>query len=568
TLAFVAAPEANARALYVRGTGSLTTRELSGTADASQPFWSADSRFIGFVTGGKLKKIDAEGGPAQLICDAPGFTGGTWSPSGTIIFGTPEGLFKVSAEGGVPEALTKVEAPETGHYWPHAMPDGRHFLYLAWSAEPTGRAIYTSSLDGTERAKLVAAESNVAYASPGYLLFHREATVFAQPFDASSLDFSGDAVQVAGGVSFDSSNGRGHFDVSQAGVLLYFEGAASATSGTRAGSTTATSLAWVDRAGTTVGIADPGGGPSYGDFDLSPDGSQIAITRRGDAGATGADIWIIDWRRSVTSRLTLDPGDNINPVWSSDNARVAFTTHRNGNADVFVMNANGVGAAEPLLSSPKDERIEAWSKDGRFIAYELGEGAMENIWVLPLSNEGPGEPFVVVEGPYRKGEVQFSPDGRWLAFASDETGQFEVYLQSFPDGAERTKVSTDGGGQPRWSPDGKELYYRNQAQIRVVDITGTDPLGVSSPRDLFRAVYTGNASTDPLRHGWSVAPDGRFLVRVPLALGGGRGTMPTAPTVILPQGASGRGRGTQPGSVLEGLTVVRDWPAGLQGRAR
>jgi Tol biopolymer transport system component len=571
TLALVAEPQISSRALHVRPVGSLTTRVLAGTADAAQPFWSPDSKFIAFVTGGKLKKIDAAGGPAQFICDAPGFTGGTWSPSGTIIFGSPDGLFRVSEEGGTPEALTTVEEGESGHYWPHALPDGRHYLYLAWATEPTNRAVYAASLGETGRTKVVNAETNIAYADEGYLFFHREATLFAQPFEAGSLALTGEAVQVAGGLSFDRATGRGHFDVSQAGVLLYYEGSVAATAASRAGPTATSPLGFVDRSGALGAAAVPPPAPSYGDFDLSPDGSQIAITR--PEGGT-ADIWIVDWKRGVTSKLTLDAGDNINPVWSNDSKRVAFTSYRNGNADVFVMNADRVGEAEALLSSPKDERVEAWSKDGRYLAYELGEGNQEDIWVLPLAKDAAAEPFAVVTGPYRKGEPQFSPDGKWLAFVSNETSQFEVYIQSFPDGLQRKMVSIGGGGQPRWSPDGRELYYRLQSQFKVVELTGTDPLAVSSPRDLFSGTYCCNLTVET-RHGWSVSPDGRFLVQAPQLTAGnsagaarGRaGAVPRAPTAVNLSAAAGGGRGRS-GPIRPGLTVMLDWRAALRGKAK
>jgi len=561
TLALVASPQPQgSNMLYVRASNAITSRELAGTADAAQPFWSPDSRFVAFVSGGKLRKIEAAGGPPQDIVDAPGFMGGTWNAQGTIVFGSSTGLFRVSAEGGDAQPLTTVAEPESGHYWPWFLPDGEHFLYSAWSSDTTHRAVWVGSLAGGEPVKLMAAESNAAYAAPGWLLFHREATVFARPFDAAARAFTGEPLRVVGSMSFSSTNGRGNFDVSQSGVLLYVEGAA-AVANSRTTYSTNVSWAWLDHGGAPLEAAVPAG--EYGDMDASPDDSLIAVTQREGSGT--ADIWLFDWRREVPTRLTLDPADDINPVFSDDGTRVAFTTWRNGNADVFIRNANGVGDPAPLIASPADEAIEDWSPDGRWIAYELRRDAYEDIWVLPLEGGEPGEPFPIVEGNFHKGEPQFSHDGNWFAYVTDESGAFEVYVMSFPDGQQRDKVSTAGGGQPRWSPDGSELYYRDaEGQIMAAALELSDRLVVRSPQPLFTPAFQSRVTNDPTRHMWTVSADGeRFLLRVPGATGNAPGQVPRVPLTAALGGGRRGGFGRFVAPTAYGLTVVRDWPAGL-----
>ncbi len=225
-VAFVARPNANEPStLYVRPTRSIASRRLGGTEEASQPFWSPDSKSIGFVAGGKLKRVEAAGGPPQEVAAATDFAGGAWNGKGTILFGSTKGLMRVSDEGGTPQLVTSPDKAERGHFWPRFLPDDSHFLYSTWSAEPGGRGVFTASLDSKDRKKVMAAESNAAYAAPGYLIFHREASVFALPFDADELQPAGESFHLADGVGYNPTNGRGNFDVSQTGALIYFQGA-------------------------------------------------------------------------------------------------------------------------------------------------------------------------------------------------------------------------------------------------------------------------------------------------------------------------------------------------------
>ena len=583
-LAFMARPnQQQPAALYVRPVGGLTSKRLAGTDDAVLPFWSPDSRYIGFAAAGKLKKVEAVGGPPQEIADAQGFAGGTWSRAGTIVFGTAKGLFGVSAEGGTASPLTTIEKSETGHFWPLFLPDGRHYIYLAWSSESTNRALYIGELGAKGRTRLMAAETNVAYASPGYLLFHREATLFAQPFDADARTFAGDAVQIAGGMAYDPATGHGRFGVSQGDALVYLQGEAGGAGQTgRAQTTASMQLAWVNRSGQIqAGVGDAA---QQGDYDVSPDGTLVAVTRQ--EGNT-ADIWIIDWQRGGNAtRLTLDPADDLNPVWASDGARVAFTTYRKGNADIYIKNANGVGNEVPLLESPATEIVEAWSHDGRYVAYLTGQDNALDIYALPLF--GDKKPLPIVQGRFQKNEPQFSYDGKWLAYTSDESGTFEVYVVSFPAADQKLKISRDGGGEPRWRADGKELLYRAlDHQVMSVELTITgSKLGASVPRLLNPGNFNSPMTRDPTRHQLGVRADGQqLLLRVaPQAVQTSQpgAATPQAPTVFDPTsgqaagrgnlffnalaggGAAGAGRGFAGG--VAGLTVVRHWTAIARSR--
>ena len=559
TIALVARPDTQgSAALFVRPVGSTTFRRLGGTDDASLPFWSPDSRTICFVAGGRLKRVDAAGGAPKDLGEAPGFAGGAWNRDGTILFGSATGLYRVSAEGGTPAAITSVETPETGHFWPSFLPDDRRYVYLAWSAETDSRAVFVGSLDSKDRSKVMTAASNAVYAratgaaqpAAGYLVFHRENTLFGQPFDPDSLALVGDPVHIADQLAFNAATGRGSFDLSQNGVLLYTQGGGATGAAGRARVNPDWQFGWRDRKGTVLGLIGDSG--LHGDMDLSPDETQVAVTRQESAAGT-ADIWVIDWQRaSVATRLTLDPSDDMNPVWSSEGDRIAFTTFRNGNADVYVKNANGVGAETPLLNSPNDEFVEDWSRDGKYLAYKLGEGAFEDLYVLPLAGDSK-EPVRVVTGPFRKDEPQFSYDGKWLAYISDESGRFEVYVVPFPALDQKVKVTNSGAGRPRWRQDGKELFYTLlTGGSMAVSFTAGAKAQVGIPQPLYTMT-----NADPVRHLWDVSADGqRFLMRIQ-GVAAGQGSATMVPFNVAPSNPGG----ALPSQnfVSSGLTVVLNW---------
>ena len=578
TFAFVAKPDSSgAASLYTRPVGAVASVKLAGTDNATQPFWSPDSQFIGYVSGGKLKKVSASGGAPKNVCDAPDMAGGAWSATqgGTIVFGSPKGLFAVSAEGGQATPATELAQGETGHFWPSFLPDGRHVVYLAWSDDAAKRLLYAGTVDSKERTELVGAESNPVYAAsegsrqaaPGYLFFHRQATLFAQPFDAKNLRFTGEPFQIGGEVSA-SANGRGHFAVSQNGVLLYFQGTGGASIAGR-GRTTASQFGWFDATARRSHALDAG---PYGDLDLSPDGKLIAITKQ-DAGAATADIWVIDWEKAISHRVTSGPGDAIDPVWSPDGARIAFTSFRKGNADIYVKNASGVGEETPLLESSQNESVEDWSRDGKYIAFEFGKDSFQDIYALPLEGGKPGKPFPVVQGQYQKNEPQFSKDGKWLAYTSDENepGRFQVYVISFPAADLKQQISTDGGGQPRWSWDGKQVWYRTlDHRFMAVDLKLGTRIEPSVPRQLGSAPSTHSTAADPLRHMWSLTSDNRALLRVTPGAGvagTGAGAAPVLAPTFTPAGQTSAAASSR-GTVTSGLTAILHWTSALQQAGR
>jgi dipeptidyl aminopeptidase/acylaminoacyl peptidase len=371
---------------------------------------------------------------------------------------------------------------------------------------------------------------------------------------------TGEPLHVADQVA-TSTNGHGDFDVSQNGVLTYFQDA-----GGRGGATSRAQTVgnyqwgWRSRTGAQIALAgEPG---TYGDIDLSPDGKLIAVTQGDGAG----DIWVIDWERAgVSYRVTLDPADDINPVWSRPTGdRIAFTTYRKGNADIYIKNANGTGPETPLLDTPANESIKDWSRDGRYIAYMQGPEGAEDIWILPMF--GDKKPFPLVQGPYHKNEPQFSYDGKWVAYTSDESaGMYQVFITSFPGGEQKIQVSKDGGGQPRWREDGKELFFRSPDNgVMAVDIKVGAKIEAGVPHLLFTGLNSVS-NRDPTRHQTAVSPDGqRFLLRVPPGQAGpargGRGGTPVVPPNYA--GRAGAPAATQAaqGFVSSGLTIIRNWP--------
>jgi Tol biopolymer transport system component len=547
-------------ALYYRPIRSLTAVRLDGTNNAEQPFFSPDSEDVAFVAGGMLRRVAVRGGAPRNLGTVVDFKGGAWNRQGTILFGSPKGLFRISDQGGAAEPVTTVEAPSTGHHWPAFLPDDKGFVYLSTATKIGDHALMAGTLGSAQQTRLVAVSSRVRYADPGFLVYQRDGAVVAHPFDADSRSFTGEPTQLVPSVRVDEFGGL--FDVSNTGVLAYFDariGGRGGRGGRGAGNENPAGVfSWVRRGG---GYVQPVGEPGpWGDIDLSPDGNQIAMTRV-DGGA--GDIWVLDWRRGPTgvpTRLTIDPANDQNPVWSHDGKRVAFTTYRKGNADIYIKNANNVGDEEPLLATDRFESIEDWARDGSHILYLSGTEEQQDIWAMPLA--GDRKPFPVVVGPFRKDEPQFSRDGKWVAFSTEEDTTSEVYVLSFPDLKQREKVSVGGGVQPRWHPDGKTLFYRtNPGRVMAASITTSPQLRVGTPELLFSNNTQPGYTNNPARHQWAVSPDGgQFLLRAThrtatstgsVVVAGvfnapGAPTTPTAPVVNPPFG---------------GLTILLNWPS-------
>ena len=507
-LAFVATNTDGKGFLWVRSLDALTALPLPGTEGAVFPFWSPDSRFIGFFSDGKLKKIEAAGGSVQALSEAPQGRGGTMNADGVILF-TPDvraPIYRVSATGGPGTPLTKFESDPLGttHRWPYFLPDGRHFLYLV--LHPGGGSetdgIYIASLDRKMNKFLLRASSNVVYAQ-GYLLFSRGNTLMAQPFDATHLELSGDAFPVAEQVQYDSLLWRGVFSVSRDGILAYQGGGIEEVG---------TQLLWVDRAGKQIrSIGEPA---FYFTHSLSPDEQKLAVQVT-DWQRKNSDIWVCELLGGTRNRFTFDSSVGAydsNPIWSPDGSRIVFASNRNGHFDLYQKASSGGAKEEVLLESNDDKRPTSWSPDGRFIAYDSRDPKREtkgDIWILPLS--GVRKPFPFLSTNFEKDSAQFSPDGRWIAYSSDESGKFEIYVAPFPGPGDKWQVSTNGGFFPVWRRDGTELFYvaLDNTTFMVADIkTKGSTFELHTVRPLFKS-QVRTLGGNP----YDVSSDGlRFLV--------------------------------------------------------
>ena len=366
----------------MRPLDSLTAQALPGTEGAEYPFWSPDSRFIGFFAQGKLKKIEISGGPAQALCDAAGARGGTWNRDGVIVFAPSfqDALYRVSASGGGVTSVTALDrsGQENSHRWPHFLPDGRHFIYFVRSAQRDWQGSYIGSLDSKDKKRLLNVSGSIAYAA-GYLLFVRDGTLMAHPFDPNRLQITGEPIPVAEEV--ESANFFSEFSVSDSGVLAY-----------RRSSANKTRLVWLDRVGKQLG---PTAAPAnYSRHRLSPDEKRVAGNRLDETGA--GDIWLLELSRGITSRFTFDPAYEWIPIWSPDGSRIVFNSNRKGPMDLYLKALSGAGREEVLLESNTLKVPTDWSRDGRFILYEDADSNTNksDLWVLPLSGDRQPMPFL------------------------------------------------------------------------------------------------------------------------------------------------------------------------------
>jgi Tol biopolymer transport system component len=486
-LAVVATESGGRTMLFVRPLGAPLAQPLTGTDGASFPFWSPDSRFVAFLAGGWLKKVDVSGGQVTTLAEAKLPATGAWGRHGDILF-TPSGgspLHRVSAAGGSPTPVTRLDPAEgdVQHWYPHFLPDGRHFLYFVVGSKVRGvtdsRAVYVGSLDPGERHKLVLEGGTNAKYANGHLVFLRAGTLLAQPFDLERRELRGVAAQLVENVQIAGASGgiigmAGALSVSDTGVLAY-----------QPALTTRSQLAWYDRSGTRIKrLGEPS---DIAEVSLSPDDRRAAVSVLDPAVAT-RDIWIWDIARGLPERLTFDPGDDFAPVWSRpDGERIAFSSRRQGAIDLYETASHPGGTESPLLQDPLGKFAAHWSYDGRFIAYVGGGGIIgrSDIWILPLLGER--KPHAFLEREYVESQPQFSPDGRWLAYMTAESGRRQVYFRALSHEGDQWLVSPEGGGWPRWRRDQRELFY--------------------------------------------VAPDGK-LMAVPLSIGNGRLTSGT-PSVAL-----------------------------------
>jgi len=493
-LAFDATDSSGKHRIWIRPLNALQAHALAGTEGSNRPFWSPDGKYLAFIADGKLMKVDVSGGPPQKICDAPTGSDGTWAPDGIILFdGTgSDPIYRVPASGGIPTIMVKPEASrkETQIGWPEVLPDGKHFLYMAIGVKTSESTYRIASLDGKENRPFAPAQSAITYVEPGYLLFLRERTLVAQPFDKKALKTVGEPIPLAEKVGTDNV-GLGRFSVSREGTLAY-----------RTGEIT-DRMVWVDRNGRELEtIADLA---RYHNPTFSPDGRRLAYDMADPHSGKG-DIWVRDLARNVSSRFSFSEGSAYCPVWSPDGKRIAYAV----DSDMFEKPADGQGAETLLGVKSPDQKIPMdWSRDGKYIAYiDRGKDTGWDIWILPTFGDRKAFPFLKTN--FNEVVPAFSPDGRFIAYLSNESGRNEIYVQSFPGPGGKWQISADGGLDPQWSADGKELFFRSPDQkIMAAPVTTGATFEAGTPKALFPV----HLDTDLSRNRFAPSIDGqRFLL--------------------------------------------------------
>jgi len=527
-LALTLRSENGGTSLWIQSLDSLEMRRLAGTEGVAvrvPPFWSPDSRFIGFFANDKLTKIDASGGPSQTLCAAAGSLGGSWNRDGVIIFSLERsGIWRIPAGGGTASQITAGDPPTQN--LPSFLADGRHFLYSTGAFEGERGGTFVATLDGKEKKRL-AGGGDTTYVSPSstgetaHLAFRRESTLMVQPFDERKLELTGEAVPLAGPVT--------SFSASANGSLAY-----------RNDEAFLRQLVWLDRTGRSLGNVGPASG--INDVTLSADGSRLAFTKQ-DSG--NVNIWTLDVERNVSTRFTFAASVDWDPVWSPDGKRLAFASQRDGPNQIYWKDSSGIGSEEKLSKSADHQRPKAWSEDGRVLLFmhRDAKSSIYNLWTMSVDPAEPaGERKIApyFTSPFNITLGQFSPGPsnipRWVAYTSNESGQNEIYVQSFPVGAGKFRISRNGGVEPRWRRDGKELFYLSlDRTLMAVEVKTAPTFMYGSPKELFQTPVVGGGAGFGLVYHYDSGPDGnRFL--------------------FIDQGA--READSSP------ITVVLNWPAG------
>jgi len=492
------------RRLWLRPLGSDTAKPIPESDLGLATFWSPDSRYFCYATlDGKLKKIAVAGGAPTTICNLKWSRGGAWGRRDVIVFApAPEGpLMAVSAAGGEPSPVTTLDPArhQASHRLPSFLPDGEHFLFVALPGGERGLDIFVGSLHEGPVKKVLTADSAAVYAEPGVLLFAREGKILAQPFDTGRLELGGEPVVIADAPPSTDLDAEPVVSASDNGRLVFLR------SGTHA-----TRLEWLDRTGAPRGTIPLPPGP-WRMIELSPDMRHAAVMN-------GSDIWLVDLARAIPTRLASTFSNEANVVWLSDGRRIAFSSNRSGRAEIYIGSVDATG--EPEMVATTDAQFKTvWdvSPDGRTIVFgAVGDTTSWDLWILPL--DGDRKPKLYLAGPALEGQAQISPDGRWLAYSSGgESGQPEVYVQSFPVPGRKVRISVDGGVFPRWTREGKELLYGNGNTLMSVPIGGGADLEPGAPRPLLNlpeGTTGAGGSPDGERFLVTAGPDVKRDIRV------------------------------------------------------
>jgi serine/threonine protein kinase len=502
-LVFSASSEGKSQ-LWVRPLDLLAAQPLAGTDGASSPFWSPDSASVGFFADGKLKRIDVVGGAPQVLANAITGRGGAWNREGIILFSAAGPLLKVPATGGEAVAVTQVETGQGSHRFPQFLPDGRHFIYFVQGGLAQG--VYAGSLDGTPSKRLANADAAAVVSLSGFLLFPRQTTLFAQAFDFKRQELTGDPFPVAEEAAFQPATSDPGYSASS-NIVAY-----------RTSSSVAQQLTWLDRSGKSVAAIGSVDNANLKTVELSPDGKRVAVNRTVNGNT---DVWIIDTARGVPTRFTFDAATDWRPVWSSDGSRVVFQSTRKGKYNLYWKSSSGAGADELLLESDLSGQSNDWSSDGRFLLFsgtsDDPQSGSSDLWVLPIL--GDKKPVLFLKTPFEERNGQFSPDGKWIAYQSNESGRYEIYVQPFPGPGGKFQISTTGGAQPRWNKNGKEIFYVSLDSKMMAAPLKLSPDGqaleTGTPVALFPVRIAGGPLAGHNKQQYAVSSDGqRFLVNL------------------------------------------------------
>jgi len=507
-LAFVARPMSGGpHGLYLRRFDQLSVTRLAGTEEARNPFFSPDGRWIGFFASGKLNKISVSGGAVATVADARDDRGGAWAEDGTIIIaqgGPAQVLRQVSSDGGQPQPFTTREGQISGHRFPQMLPGGRAVLFSATSGDSS--AVIVQPLPDGPRKVLQRDAYYGRYVASGHLVYMRDRTLFAAPFDLDRLALTAQPVPILEDVVGSPLLGA-HYSVASNGSLVYLTGTSIPDGFV---------VQWMEPSGKTRPLVSTSRG--YASFDFSPDGRSLAIDVL-DQGSI--DVWVYDLAREFMTRLTVDPREDRTPVWTADGQRIAFQSRRDDGVtpNIYWQRLDGTGTPQRLTESKNSQAPTSWHPSGRFLAFrETRVGATNtDIWILPVEGSGasgwkPGKPWVFLEGPFNEDQAAFSPDGKWLAYQSDESGTDDIYVRPFPGPGGRWPISTAGGAFPRWSPKGSELFYRTPDQrlwVVTYSVVG-ESFRADKPRLWSEATFTERLA--PRTRNFALHPDGRVAV--------------------------------------------------------